>query len=120
MSHRWQAALVLALVAGGCTAVLPPALYPLPASGTGGGPSYAKEVVPILRAHCAKCHVPGNPGPALFEADGTSRYDETRNRLDDLVRSIKKKQMPPAPAVALSDEERAILEAWQRAGAPGP
>ena len=116
----WRPWLAITFAAAGCTAVLPPALYPSPPPVpiASGSTSFARQVVPILRQHCAACHVPDKPAPVLFEADGAPRYADARNRLDDMIRVVKKRSMPPAGQPAMSADEIQVLEAWQKAGAP--
>jgi hypothetical protein len=88
------------------------------------GPTYHKEVVRVLQAHCQDCHRPGQVAPfALLD------YEQARKRAGDLAHVTGERRMPPWPASAdfggpfrdqrvLSDPEIATLRDWAAAGAP--
>jgi len=92
---------------------------------------FDKEVLPILKAHCHKCHADGNAkggfsladrvgllkggdlGPAIF----LDRPDESL-----LLKAINHRgdvAMPPSPAAKLQQKDIDILTRWVKAGAPG-
>ncbi len=88
-------------------------------------PTFAKDVAPIVYAHCVYCHRPGEIGAAqsLLTYDTASRW----------ARSIKEqvlgRQMPPWPAdprrslpfrndARLAPKDLDTLVAWVDAGAP--
>jgi hypothetical protein len=91
-------------------------------SGT-GTPTYYRDVLPILRAHCEVCHRTGGIAPMSF-----ARYEQTRRYADAIRFATQNKSMPPWFAVAgigrfsndpsLSGEEIATLAAWATANAP--
>lgn len=98
----------------GCPLPVPPA----------GPPTYAREIAPLLDAHCMSCHRPGQIGPFALET-----YEQARKRAADLAHVAAERRMPPwgaepgyGPAFAhdrsLSDDEIALLGAWADAGAP--
>jgi hypothetical protein len=91
---------------------------------------FAKEVLPILQAHCHKCHVDktrgglslasrsamlkgGDSGPAVnLQRPEDSLLLKAINHQGDL-------EMPPPPNVKLSVKEIDILTRWVKAGLPG-
>lgn len=122
VSRLTSAAFVAALVAGGCTAVLPPAFHtasPAASLPTGGAPSFRNDVVPVLRQHCAACHGPAGPGPfAMFDDQGNPRYEVIRARMPDMIGAVRQGRMPLGRPGAVPSPQVETLEAWQRAGAP--
>ena len=94
------------------------------ASARAEGPSYHRDVAPILRKNCQDCHRPGQVAPFPLLT-----YEQARKRAADLARVTSDRQMPPWPASTevggpfrdertLSDPEVATLRAWSDAGAP--
>ena len=112
-------ALAGSLALAGCTAVLPPALYP-EAGETAAAPSvsFRADVAPVLERRCAGCHVPDKTPPQLLAADGKARYDVVRVAIDDVVRSSRDGRMPPVAPDAVPAAELAALRAWREAGTP--
>jgi hypothetical protein len=113
-------------------AALTAALTPSPrlAAQTGGKPTFAKDVAPILQRSCQNCHRPGSVAPMSLIT-----YEEVR----PWARAIKQRTglgttkmgvMPPwfidktvgiqdyKDDISLSDKEIATLAAWADAGAP--
>jgi len=87
------------------------------------GPTYYRDVLPILQDHCQQCHRPeGTARPALVD------YKTARENAADIADSTEKKRMPPwfadprighwANDPSLSAEQIAELAAWAKAGAP--
>jgi len=92
-------------------------------AGPDTGPTFYRDVLPILQQHCEVCHRIGGIAPISFET-----YEETR-RFADAIRVVtQNRSMPPWFAVAgigrfrndpsLDDEEIATLAAWASAKAP--
>ncbi|MDB5097344.1 MAG: hypothetical protein JWM80_1765 [Cyanobacteria bacterium RYN_339] len=78
-----------------------------------------QDVVPILRSHCATCHVTGGIGPfAMFDAGGTPQYGTVKDHLAAMIGAIKSGKMPLGNPGSVPANEVALLEAWQAAGAP--
>lgn len=92
----------------------------------GGGPTFDREIAPILFQHCAVCHRSGRlataaPFPLLT-------YAEAKKHAKDIVAATKRRYMPPwlpAPGVVdyldprrLTDREIQALQDWLAAGAP--
>jgi len=85
--------------------------------------TFAKHVAPILFAHCAPCHRPGQPVPFTLLT-----YDDARTRAKQIAHVIGARQMPPwlpEPGdFALVGERRMTaadidtLTRWAEAGAP--
>ena len=89
-------------------------------------PNYEKEIAPLLKQQCVKCHGPakregkldlsvaaaivrgGKQGPALVPHDIAASLIWQRVEADE---------MPPE--TPLTDKEKALLKAWIIAGAPG-
>jgi hypothetical protein len=92
---------------------------------------FDKEVLPLLKANCYKCHGDGKTRGGLSLADrasllkgGNSGPAISRERPEEslLLGAINHRdelKMPPAPAAKLSQKEIDILTRWVKAGAPG-
>ena len=89
-------------------------------------PTFTQNVAPIIFNHCTSCHRPGEAAPFPL-----TNYTETKKRARLIVQVTEEHYMPPWQAepgdVAFADERRlteeqiAILAAWQKAGMPeGP
>ncbi len=89
--------------------------------------TYARDVRPLLEAHCQKCHVRGGIAPFALTSFGEARDVATEN-----VNEANTRRMPPWGArettectprfgwrndERLSNDEIATLEAWVRQGA---
>jgi Flp pilus assembly protein TadD len=93
--------------------------------GTAVGESitYTRDVAPLVFAHCAPCHRPGQPVPfTLLD------YEDVRARVGNIVHVTQTRRMPPwlpdpgdPPFVGerrLSSAEIDTLKRWADAGAP--
>jgi peroxiredoxin len=86
-------------------------------------PSYAREVAPILRQHCAECHREEGIGP--WAMDGYGRVSHYARMIQEVLLT---RRMPPwdadpnygrfANAHVLSREETQKVLRWLEAGAP--
>jgi mono/diheme cytochrome c family protein len=86
-------------------------------------PTFARDVAPILYAHCADCHHPGAIGPFSLLS-----YEDAAKRARTIAKVTGNRYMPPwkaAPAYGhfaderrLSDREIGVLAAWANAQAP--
>jgi len=110
---------MLALALGGVAACAPEK----PAT-----PTYAKDVGPILDAHCNRCH--GGPdGGFLGEPNPTTQHptpqlchldsvDSAKTCAPLIVLDINQGKgslpMPPAPATKLNDWEIDVIESWAK------
>jgi len=94
------------------------------ASLTGqSGPTYYKDVLPILQSNCQTCHRPGEVAPMSLIS-----YEQARPWAKAIKAKTADKQMPPwfaDPEVGVFSNERrltaneiAVLAAWADAGAP--
>jgi hypothetical protein len=94
------------------------------ASLTGeSGPTYYKDVLPILQSNCQTCHRPGEAAPMSLIS-----YEQSRPWAKAIKSAVNSKQMPPwfaDPDYGLFSNERklssteiATLNAWADAGAP--
>jgi hypothetical protein len=98
---------------------------PLPEVPEGAkGPTFTRDVAPILRENCQECHRRGQVGPFPLES-----FAQARKRAEDIAAVVEGHAMPPwkpVPGVgpgfkndrSLAPEEVAALIAWAQAGAP--
>jgi Copper type II ascorbate-dependent monooxygenase, C-terminal domain len=87
------------------------------------GPTFYKDVLPILQSHCQNCHRAGEIAPMPLET-----YDQTRPYAHSMAHAVEMKMMPPwfadpryghfANDPSLSAEEIATISNWAEAGAP--
>lgn len=87
------------------------------------GPTFYKDVAPILQAHCVSCHRPGEIAPMSLMT-----YDQVRPWAVAIKEAIVLRQMPPWSAVAapghfandwrLSDDQVDIIRRWVELRAP--
>ncbi len=97
------------------------------ASGT-NGPTFHKDVEPLLQAHCLSCHSEGQIGGFSLAA-----YDDAKKLAPLIAMRTASGTMPPFPAQEtdechprgawrndprLSADQIAMLKAWSDAGAP--
>lgn len=88
-----------------------------------GGPSFAREVQPILEANCASCH---NDGQIGAHALGLDTAGDASEYADGIAIAVNAGYMPPWPASdvgiplrhprTLSDEDIATIRSWADAG----
>jgi hypothetical protein len=84
--------------------------------------TYAEHVAPILQKHCWQCHQSGESAPFALTS-----YKQASSRADAVAEVVADQRMPPwfashefGPFVnrrGLSDDERATILDWARAGA---
>src|SRR5262245_66554947 len=89
----------------------------------GTGPTYSKDVAPILRDRCAQCHRSGEVGPMALLT-----YSQSRPWAKAIRAAVLTKKMPPWFAdprfglfrndASLSQREIDTIVAWVDAGAP--
>jgi len=85
--------------------------------------TYARDIAPILFAHCAECHRPGEVAPFSLLT-----YQDAAKRAKGLVRVTERRLMPPWRADVhygqflderrLTQREIALVKAWADSGAP--
>lgn len=93
-----------------------PAAAPAP-----GAVSFKAQIAPVITRSCAGCHAPGESGVrdvALFDDAGNVRFDQVRDEIAGIVRTVKRGSMPRGGKPKLSAEELAQLEQWRAAGTP--
>ncbi len=88
-----------------------------------GTPTYYKDVVPVLQAHCQECHRPGEVAPMSLMS-----YKDSRPWAKAIRQAVLLKKMPPWSADphygkfsndrSLKQSEIDTLTAWADAGAP--
>ena len=84
-------------------------------------PTFSKDVAPILRAHCATCHRPGQGAPFNLQT-----YADAKLRADDIADATSSRVMPPwlpdpvAPGFVgerrLTGEQIEKLRRWAETG----
>lgn len=105
-----------------CLACSEPDREPTPATApTTAAPTYARDVAPIIHAHCSPCHHEGGPGPfALVD------HDDVDDHAAQIVDVTQSGFMPPwlpregygrfAGERRLSATQRAVLADWVAGG----
>jgi hypothetical protein len=89
------------------------------------GPTFGKDVAPILFTHCVRCHQPGQ----IANLASFLSYEAVRPWAKAIKEKVLMREMPPWPAdpntsveflndSRLKDEEIHTLVAWVDAGAP--
>ena len=113
---------IAALVAGG---VLAAAGLALAQEQRADGPTFTKDVLPILQRSCQQCHRPGSVAPMSLLT-----YQDVRPWARAIRDRTAQREMPPwyiernvgvrsfKEDSSLSDEEIATIDAWVEAGAP--
>lgn len=101
--------------ASGCLLTPPPA--------PGPAPSWARDIAPLLQAHCVECHRPG--GEAPFALLTPAQAQKHANMIGEVVALGR---MPPwygssrhgefANRRGLDERAQALVAAWVAAGAP--
>lgn len=94
----------------------------------GAGPTFHKDVEPILQSSCQSCHSPGNIAPF-----GLLTYEEAKTVAGLIKQQTQSRAMPPWGAfetaeckpthtwredLRLSEDQIATLAAWEEAGSP--
>ncbi len=94
-------------LAGSAISVAPPLAFPVPnGAQTSNSPSsnqtadqtvlpakpptFYKDVLPILQAHCQRCHRPGEIGPMPLVT-----YEQTRRWSKAIAQAVESRKMPP-------------------------
>ena len=85
--------------------------------------TFTRDIAPIVFAHCATCHRPGEPAPFSLLT-----YDDVRRRARQVALLTKNRSMPPwkpepgygefAGARRLSDQQVELIRQWVELGAP--
>ncbi|MBI1785903.1 hypothetical protein HYR69_12230, partial [Candidatus Sumerlaeota bacterium] len=61
-----------------------------------GGPTYFKDVLPILQENCQRCHRPaGNTNSGMVAPMSLTTYEETRHWVKSILREVRARRMPP-------------------------
>ncbi len=77
--------------------------------GTGTGPSFAKDIKPILDKNCAECHHAGGTLPDLSILPSA-------DVANTIIQLVTNKAMPKAPRDPLSGSEISKITDWKNAG----
>ncbi len=114
---RWLQALLLLAVAAVARAGEPPA-----------APTFDRDIQPVLKARCIKCHGPIRPkgklnlsGPRALARGGESGPAVEPGSPEDsgLWDRVSADEMPPKPEEPLSGDEKALIRRWIAHGAGG-
>src|SRR5689334_13788634 len=90
-------------------------------------PRFERDVLPIFRGHCLKCHgaVQRKGGlslrtPAAMLEGGDTGPALVKGSVDEslLIEQVESGAMPPGKAKKLTESEIATLKAWVAAGSP--
>ena len=118
-SPFWHRIFGVAALFAGAVALLGAGLRPAPTSR----PTFYRDVLPILQAHCQVCHRMGEIAPMPLVT-----YAETRPYARAMARDATSHKMPPWFADAccgkfsddpsLTEAQIATLRSWANAGAP--
>ncbi len=136
MKHVFGPLALATFVLAGCSAVLPPAMWPQStpavtttptgdATGSAAGAAYQtaavsfkSDVVPILKLHCAECHIAGQLTPGMFDSSGNAQYDAIKTNIQEMLMMVQSKQMPMDKPGSVTSAELQTLQSWASAGAP--
>lgn len=98
------------------------------AGGPGVGPTYHKDIEPILKDRCTSCHTQGRIAPFALTA-----FEQAKGSAEAMARVTADRTMPPWGAretdectpvaefkddVRLTDEQIALFQEWLDAGSP--
>jgi hypothetical protein len=96
---------------------------PAPASKGAVPPTFYKDVLPILQAHCQTCHRPGEVAPMPLVT-----YEQTRPWAGAISHTVGMRMMPPwfadpryghfANDSSLTEQQIATILAWVQSGTP--
>ena len=85
--------------------------------------TFTRDIAPMVFAHCATCHRPGEAAPFSLLT-----YDDVRRRSQQIALMTKNRSMPPwkpepgygefAGARRLSDRQIELVQQWVELGAP--
>ena len=91
--------------------------------GPDSAPTFCKDVAPLLFAHCATCHRPGEIGPFALLT-----YQDAKKRAGQIAQLAARRIMPPYKPLGehgqfieerrLTDRQIALLNQWAEHGAP--
>jgi thiol-disulfide isomerase/thioredoxin len=92
-------------------------------TGAAAKVTYARDIAPIVFAHCAECHRPGEVAPFSLLT-----YQDAAKRAKGLASVTQRRLMPPWRADVhygqflderrLTEREIALVKAWAESGAP--
>ena len=88
------------------------------------GPTFHRDVAPLVQAQCTGCHVAGGIAPFALDT-----FEAARPMAAAMAQAVAARRMPPwlatqdcgtpfVDARVLTDEQIAVFDAWAKAGAP--
>lgn len=106
-----------------CLFVVAATVFGISQASAAGAPTFYKDVLPIVQAHCQSCHRPGEVAPFSLLT-----YKDARPWAKAIKKAVTARQMPPwfaDPAYGHFSNDRRLdsksietLNAWADAGAP--
>jgi Copper type II ascorbate-dependent monooxygenase, C-terminal domain len=92
-------------------------------SASNAGPTYVRDIQPLVEAKCSGCHSEGGIAPFVLET-----YEQVSAMKDAVAAAVTARTMPPWLAAegctdyrgdrSLTDEQIDIINEWAKAGAP--
>jgi hypothetical protein len=91
-------------------------------------PTLEGEILPLLKAHCTKCHGPLKPkakltlsSPKAIARGGENGPIVASGKLDEsaIWEQVSENEMPPKPEEPLTPDEKGVLKRWIEQGAAG-
>jgi hypothetical protein len=79
-----------------------------------GGPSYASDVAPLVKATCLDCHFAGNRNSTVV-LETAAQLKKSQGLVEG---ELYRCDMPPADGTPLDDDQRQLLLQWLVCGAP--
>ena len=75
-------------------------------SAVSNGPTYTKDVQPILKTHCSSCHNAG------WAEKNWMDYDTALKNKDKIKLRVENQTMPPGNTTNMTAEERKVIIQW--------
>lgn len=83
--------------------------------------SFQRDVVPVLRLHCAGCHTAPGPGAealAIFDAAGNPNHAVVEARVGQMLLEIQTGRMPEDKPNSVPPAAFRALDVWAASGTP--
>lgn len=81
--------------------------------------SFARDVAPVLRRHCAECHVGScASGLAFFDAAGNPQHAVVGRHVGQILLELQTGRMPAGRPYAVPSDQFKLIDVWGASGAP--
>lgn len=83
--------------------------------------SFRRDVVPMLRSHCASCHAPGGAGAEalmMFDAGGAPQHAAIRAHAGRMLLELQTGRMPQGRPYSVPPAQFRQLDVWSASGLP--